>query len=232
MEFSDIEVSEIVFKEQLADRKYCLILLVELRGRTCVMKVHHGQGPKDPRVDPIHCETNIYICESTAYRRFKETGICARGITPDFYGTLENIDPKLCLPHLRRFVRDDYPPTAIFMEYIPNMKELHWSNYTPEQMQNFIKGLDEIHKALVFHSDVNPRNMMILERVPARAIWIDFDRAQTYNGKLDKRQQEWIDNERLLVTGMAEDMKADSIEQKTNRCLPYYGIFLFPDNHN
>ncbi|KAK2810895.1 hypothetical protein FQN50_002486 [Emmonsiellopsis sp. PD_5] len=232
MEFSDIDISEIVFKEQLADRKYCLILLVELRGKTCVMKVHHGRGPKDPRVETKDHESNISICESTAYRRLKETGICARGITPDFYGTLENIDPKLCLPHLRRFARDDYPPTAIFMEYIPNMIELHWSNYTPERMQNFIKGLDEIHKALVLHDDINPRNMMILEEDPARAIWIDFDRAQTYNGKLDKRKLEWIDFERRLLAEMAEFMKADSIEQKTNQTLQCYGIFLSPGNHN
>ncbi|KAK2797616.1 hypothetical protein FQN50_009129 [Emmonsiellopsis sp. PD_5] len=56
----------------------------------------------------------------------------------------------------------------------------------------------------------------------ARAIWIDFDRAQTFNGKLDELQQEWIDFEKLLVSEMAKDMKADFIDKKTNRCLQYY----------
>ncbi|KKZ64681.1 hypothetical protein EMCG_01369 [[Emmonsia] crescens] len=222
MEFLHINVSEIVFKDQLEQRKFCVIFLVELRGGTCVMKVHHGREPKDPFVGPINLKPNIFVRESTAYRRFKESGICAKGITPDFYGTLENIDPKLCLPHLRHFAKDDHPPTAIFMEYIPNMKEVHWSNYTPERMQNFIQGIDEIHRALVHHGDIHPRNMMILEDDSARAIWIDFDRARTFNGKFDKRQQEWIDFEKLLVSEMAKDMKADSIEQKTNRCLQYY----------
>lgn len=174
------------------------------------LRQHHGQRPKDPLVDLTDHETNIFIRESSAYRRFKETGICAQAISPDFYGTLENIDPKLCLPHLRRFVKDDYPPTAIFMEYIPNLKELHWSNYTPERMQNFIKGMDEIHRALVHHGDIHPRNMMVLEGDLERAIWIDFDRAKTFNGELSELQQEWIDFEKLLVSEMAKDMVGPS----------------------
>lgn len=54
-----------------------------------------------------------------------ETGICARGIAPQFYGTIENIDPALCHPHLKEFMKDEYPPTAILLEYIPNMVSLH-----------------------------------------------------------------------------------------------------------
>ncbi|PGH14686.1 hypothetical protein AJ79_02852 [Helicocarpus griseus UAMH5409] len=92
MEFTDINISEVVFKEQLADRKFSMIFLVVLRGKTCVM-VHHGQGTQDPLIDPVDLETNIYKCESNAYRRFKETGICEKGITPEFYGTPNSVYP-------------------------------------------------------------------------------------------------------------------------------------------
>jgi hypothetical protein len=60
-----------------------------------------------------------------AYRRLSEARVYARGITPQFYGTMENINPKLCLPHLKDFITDEFLPTAIFLEYIPNMRELN-----------------------------------------------------------------------------------------------------------
>ncbi|PGH14685.1 hypothetical protein AJ79_02851 [Helicocarpus griseus UAMH5409] len=72
------------------------------------------------------------------------------------------------------------------------MKELHWSNYTPERMQGVIKGFDETQKALVLHCDTHPRNMMVLDRDPARAIWIDFDRAQTFSGELTQRHKDGL----------------------------------------
>jgi hypothetical protein len=56
------------------------------------------------------------------------------------------------------------------------MQALHWTNYTRERMDNLIKGIKEIHDALVEHSDVYPKNMMIFNDDPERAIWIDFDR--------------------------------------------------------
>lgn len=135
-----------------------------------------------------------------------ERGLCARGIAPQFYGTIESIDPMLCQPHLKVFAKDEYPATAILLEYIPNMQPLFWSNYTEKRMHNFVDGIYEIHKVLVQHSDVHPRNMMVVEGEPDRAIWIDFDRGQTFNGDLTERQKEWFANEKLLVTGMADFM--------------------------
>ncbi|OXV11424.1 hypothetical protein Egran_00815 [Elaphomyces granulatus] len=73
---------------------------------------------------------------------------------PRYYGTIENLDPKLYQPHLNDFLEDEYPPKAILLEYIPNMQMLYWTNYTKKGMDNFIKGLQQIHEALVEHSDV------------------------------------------------------------------------------
>lgn len=175
-----------------------------------VSQQHHGRGPKQPYESP-HREKNIYLCESTAYRRLAQAGVCARGITPQFYGATENIDPTLCQPHLKAFLRDEYRPTAILLEYIPNMEELNWKNYTEKRMQNFIDGISEIHNALVEHSDIHPRNMMDVNGDPERAIWIDFDRAQTFSDELTERQKGWIRFEKLLVKEMADFMVRDRV---------------------
>lgn len=39
MEFTNVDVPEIIFKEQLAKREFCMIFLVVIRCKTCVMKV-------------------------------------------------------------------------------------------------------------------------------------------------------------------------------------------------
>lgn len=53
-------------------------------------------------------------------------------------------------------------------------------NYTQQRMDNFITGIREIRKALVLHGDAKPRNMLVVKDDPDRVIWIDFDRAATY----------------------------------------------------
>ncbi|OAT09757.1 hypothetical protein BDBG_17269 [Blastomyces gilchristii SLH14081] len=75
-----------------------------------------------------------------------------------------------CLPHLNTFVKDEYQLTAILLEYILKMKELNWINYNERRMQNFVDELNRIHDTLVYHNDVHPRNMMIVEEDPERTI--------------------------------------------------------------
>jgi hypothetical protein len=147
---------------------------------------------------------NIFISESTAYRRLMEAGICQRGITPKFYGTIEKLDPTQCLPQLKAFVDDGGPASAIFLEYIPGICPIHWTNYNAKRMQNFARGLEDIHKAMVLHADLNPRNMMAVDGDPERALWIDFDRADTYeyDTELTEHQKEWMGIERDIVTEM------------------------------
>ncbi|KKA24689.1 hypothetical protein T310_1272 [Rasamsonia emersonii CBS 393.64] len=72
--------------------------------------------------------------------------------------------------------------SVIFLVVIRNttcvMKVVRW-------MENFIKGIKEIQNALIQHSDVHPRNMMVVDGDPERAIWIDFDRAQTFDASFE-----------------------------------------------
>ncbi|KAL1863180.1 hypothetical protein Plec18170_000010 [Paecilomyces lecythidis] len=210
--FTDLAPSEISFQEELFSSRFSVIFLVIVRETTCVMKVHHGRGP-GPFYAPTGREKNIFICESSAYKRLHETGLCDRGIVPKFYGVIEPLDPTLCQPHLKMFLNDEYLPTAIFLEYIPDMRMLHWANYTEERKENFLKGIQEIHRAFIQHSDIHPRNMMVVEGDPKRAIWIDFDRAQTFDMlSLNERQRRWIDFEHEIVKDVLDRMAADARE--------------------
>lgn len=154
-------------------------------------------------------EHNIFVCVSKVYWRLKEHGLCDRGIVPQFYGTIEKIDPRDYHPHLKKFLNDQYPPNAILLEYIPNMEMLDpLSNVTKRRIENFISGIREIHKALIEHSDVCPRNMMVLRDDPDdRVIWLDFDRAQTFDqDTLTEKQKEWMEFEERCVIEMGSDM--------------------------
>jgi len=83
------------------------------------------------------------------------------------------------------------------MEYIPNMKMMDLETYTPERMERFIQGMRSIHAAHVEHGDPMPRNMMIVEN---RVLWIDFDRAITYDqGSLSSKEVEDLDHEMVIV---------------------------------
>lgn len=145
--------------------------------------------PPDREIDP-------YICESNAYRRLKEHGICDKRIVPQLYGILERLDVQQFQPHLEMSLEDEYAPSAIFLEYIPGIQMIFPHHYTREPLENFTNGIQEIHKAMVLHLDANPRNMMIIEDDPERAIWLDFDRAQTYcASQLDERTRYFLNNE-------------------------------------
>ncbi|ODH49536.1 hypothetical protein GX48_04323 [Paracoccidioides brasiliensis] len=64
MDFTDVDPSEITFKRKLFSSEFSEIFLVHIRNK------HHDNGPLQPA--PPERETNIHICESTAYRRLNE----------------------------------------------------------------------------------------------------------------------------------------------------------------
>ncbi|TPX20461.1 hypothetical protein DIZ76_016350 [Coccidioides immitis] len=94
---------------------------------------------------------------------------------------MDKFDPGPCQPYLHAFANDEYPPSAIFLEYIPNLEMLDLNNYTQARMNKFLEGIREIHKALVEHGDPKPRNMLIVKGDRERVVWIDFNRANTYD---------------------------------------------------
>lgn len=106
-------------------------------------------------------EKNIFVCESTAYRRLKDAGLCERGVVPDYYGAITDIQPQLW-PDLVNFHNDEQLVDAILLEYIPNMQRLYLGNVTRSRMLKLRSTLQEIHDARVLHDDIYPRNMMVL----------------------------------------------------------------------
>ncbi|KAJ6031744.1 hypothetical protein N7540_002476 [Penicillium herquei] len=68
----NVELSEICFLEdsELASTTFADIFLVSVRNHRCVMKVHHGTGPRQ-YYDSKDRELDIHVLESTAYRRLK-----------------------------------------------------------------------------------------------------------------------------------------------------------------
>ena len=127
--------------------------------------------------------------------------MCARGLVPDFFGSMRKFDPTPCQPHLKMFLADEYPPSAIFLEYIPNLEMISLQTYTPQRMQNLISAIQEINRAFVLHNDPKPRNMMVVKDDPERVVWLDFDRAKTYDEQLvtDEERQS-LEEEVEMVT--------------------------------
>lgn len=143
------------------------------------------------------------MLETTAYTRLKERGLCDRGIVPNFLGSMRKFDPSSCLPHLRMFLDDEYPPSALFLEYIAGLEMITLENYTPQRMDNIICGIQQIHKALVRHCDPKPRNMMVVTGTTERVVWIDFDRAETYDEhQITSEQEELLREEEESLVGI------------------------------
>ncbi|KAI9824125.1 MAG: hypothetical protein M1819_001080 [Sarea resinae] len=186
------------------------------------MKVYHDSGPPPSFVRKDR-EYNIYVCEMKAYRRLKERGICEKGIVPQFYGSIEQIRPKLWQPNLDMFAEDKYLPSAILIEYIPDMRMLDLATYTPKRMEKFIDGLKAIHEALVLHQDAKPHNMMVVPGDPDRVLWIDFDRAETYDeDRITPEQREWIDHEARTVEELAVYLPLDCAEGRYNQTILWF----------
>ncbi|PYI02013.1 hypothetical protein BO78DRAFT_400853 [Aspergillus sclerotiicarbonarius CBS 121057] len=222
MGFENLEAAEIAFQKKLFSSRFSVIFLVMVRGVTCVMKVHHRRGPRR-YYEPEGRELDIHVLESTAYRRLKASGVCDRGLVPDFFGSMRKFDPTPYQPHLKMFMDDEFPPSAIFLECIPNLEMINLHNYTPQRMKTFILGIQEIHKAFVLHDDPKPRNMMVVKDDPERVIWMDFDRAKTYDEHLvTDAQRQLLDEEVEMVTCLQQLLEADVKKRKLEDTLIFY----------
>ncbi|KAH3208981.1 hypothetical protein KXV77_008236, partial [Aspergillus fumigatus] len=93
-------------------------------------------------------ELDIHVLECSAYRRLKEHGLCDSGLVPNFLGSMRKFDPHLCQPHLNSFLYDEHLPSAIFLDYIPDLEMINIHNCTEKRLNNLITGVQEIHRAL------------------------------------------------------------------------------------
>jgi serine/threonine protein kinase len=137
-------------------------------------------------------EMNLFVRESTAYRRLKAKGFFGRGLVPDFYGTITNIQATLW-PDLHMFVEDKLPPNAILIEHIPGAEPLSLGNYSKCRLDELRKILHEFHDIGILHGDPKPRNMMVSSGDLDRVLWIDFDSARVFSeDSLSPKQENLI----------------------------------------
>lgn len=103
------------------------------------------------------------------------------------------------------FLDDEYLPSAIFLEYIPGLEIISVHNYTQRRMTNFLGGIRQIHKARVRQRDPKPRNMMFVTDTPERVVWLDFDRAETFDtSQITVEQEDLLKEEEEIVHGFTE----------------------------
>lgn len=126
---------------------------------------------------------------------------------------MEKFNPQPCQSYLEMFLHDEYLPSAIFLEYIPNLEMIHLHNYTQKRMENFLKGIQGIHGAGVLHSDPKPRNMMVVKDDSERVVWIDFDRAETYNIPVTDEQKRLLDEEEEEIFLSFRDFLVSTLHQ-------------------
>ncbi|KAI9373879.1 hypothetical protein BJX61DRAFT_551965 [Aspergillus egyptiacus] len=227
-----IQPSEVALLEKLkqSEDNLKIIFKARLRGSPCIMKVYHNHKPTED--DSPELEVNLFICESTAYNRLKQIGLCERGDIPKFYSTLTGIQVCDFAPHLAMFSEDELPPCAVFLEYIPNMQQLDLSTYSPQVVTEFRRILDTIHRAKVMHGDTYPRNMMVCSDFRgsgrAKMLWIDFDNAQTFpeDRALTERQESWFVEENELADYFFENLAKDHADGKISSVWDYYYTWL------
>ncbi|EER36951.1 conserved hypothetical protein [Histoplasma capsulatum H143] len=141
---------------------------------------------------------HIHEREATAYQRLQAHGVTAKGYVPRFYGSIEKLEPELWQPNLNMFINDTELPSAIFIEYIPDMRQLHLDTFSKDRMARFVQAIKAITAALVMHNDLKARNFMVTPG--ERVVLLDFDRAKTYDkNTITAEQQEWLREDVQIV---------------------------------
>lgn len=127
---------------------------------------------------------------------------------PDFYGTVENIQPAEWPDELESFGEDELPPNAILLEYLPILHRIDLTNFSEKYPIQFSEILSGIHSLGILHDDPYPRNMVIVKGEnggDGRAMWIDFDSSMTIPlDKMGEWEQYRFDEEKLIVQQFGE----------------------------
>jgi serine/threonine protein kinase len=214
--------TKILLKSKLHASKYTAIFLIVVRGHKCVMKVvsllnrayqltsllkylqHHGRGPRRYYKPKGH-ELDIHVLKCSTYRRLKEHRLCNSRLIPNFLGSMRKFNPHLYQPHLNSFLYDEHLPSAIFLDYIPDLEMINIHNCMEKHLNNLITSIQEIHHALVRHRDPKPRNIIVVRNDPERVVWIDFNRAETYDkGEISDDERQSLHKEEEIIIRFAE----------------------------
>ncbi|EED22545.1 conserved hypothetical protein [Talaromyces stipitatus ATCC 10500] len=215
-----LTIADITFTRVLKESDSSTIFQVTVEGKTRVLKYHTTERS---HADPSNREIDAFTCESTAYCRLKEKGLCQQRVVPDFYGVIKQIDPISCQPFLKPFLKDKLLPNAILIEYIPDLHEIDLSTFSDHRIATLRTILESIHGVGIYHGDPYPRNMMV-QKYSERVLWIDFDHAQTFSESEWKWQ--WMQDEKEMVDEFLDALTKDYNDGKISRTWPYYYTYL------
>ncbi|OAT10611.1 hypothetical protein BDBG_06429 [Blastomyces gilchristii SLH14081] len=157
----EINPTKIKFIKELKTSEALLIFHVNYDDMPRVLKVFHNNedaGYADDRV----CDLNHARCKIRAYCSLKRSGICNGGYVPQFYEYTLSLRSTVLAPHLNAFQRDAGLSSAILMEFLLNPLIVNCITYSKEQMTKAVKGIQQIHSALVEHNDPYLKNIMIV----------------------------------------------------------------------
>ncbi|PGG98060.1 hypothetical protein AJ79_08992 [Helicocarpus griseus UAMH5409] len=221
MKITNVQPQQVAFHQEL-HRNENAVVLVSVSGFRCVMKVVSGIHPphralwmdgENPHHDYPH-RARIHQREATAYQKLQACGVTQKGYVPQFYGSVQGLEPKLWRPHLDMFMDDINLPSAIFIEYIPGLRQLHLDT-------RFVDAIKAVTAALVMHNDLTARNFfMIAPGDPERVILLYFDRARTWDkDTLTARQQEWLHEDVQIVEDLGRLLEIDVAEGPPQRFL-------------
>ncbi|CEJ54429.1 hypothetical protein PMG11_00742 [Penicillium brasilianum] len=244
----EIDLAEVTPVELLHESDDSRVFRGRWREKDCVLKIVRFESSlEEPSLIWMQChfseepsffkeyETDPFLRESQAYCRLKAFGLCEKGHIPDFYGLIKNIVLKTqgWEPHLEVFAEDPELPNALVIEFFPNLRPFELSTYSANRADQLRATVVEIHKAGVWHGDIEKRNTKVQEETN-RVILIDFDRAVTL--PLDSRTETEKDirgkmaNEEVLLletlAELAEDHKRGKI---WSSWYWHYGLWNLPN---
>ncbi|KAK2782579.1 hypothetical protein FQN53_009712 [Emmonsiellopsis sp. PD_33] len=147
--------------------------LVLIRGEKMVMRTYANDHPVE------RGESTLFRIEKDAYERLKAHGVCEKGYVPDYYGSIKKAD-----------FSDDLRPgpcdvSAIFLEYLPNLRRLDKAAHTEERWMRAEKGIDAIHEARVVRnhgreSSIDQFAFVSTDEARERIVWMDFEYSSIY----------------------------------------------------
>ncbi|KAL4890903.1 hypothetical protein BDV59DRAFT_203902 [Aspergillus ambiguus] len=173
---TQIDFDDITFHATLKESDMSVIYLISSHGENYVMKLFHIY-PGDLKDDEI-----LFRNELMAYQRLSACGLSDKGMICRLFGSVTNIDPAINETWLNPFINDAFRPCAVFLEYIPDLREINSDTYTKQRWIRATEIQNEILRAGVLHDDIYNNAMFSVNMISEeRVVWLDFDRAQTFD---------------------------------------------------
>ncbi|PYI35160.1 hypothetical protein BP00DRAFT_442985 [Aspergillus indologenus CBS 114.80] len=203
----DLDPHDIVIQREISRSEASTVLEVRICGKTRIMKLFHDNG--DPGYSRRGRDLNRFRCELNAYRNLLKFGVCDSGFVPFFHGFIDRLDPSDFNQQLNYFKKDEFLPRAIILEYFPAAERLNCVNYSDDLFRYAVDGIRQIHKALIHHHDIYPKNLLVVSG--SRIVWIDFDVAMTFQD-MDTLEKAYCEYEVELVKSFGKLLKNDKLQ--------------------